>query len=213
MGLLCYYILCHLHIIDQIFDPIQVRKWWRPFHYLLSGKSFMLKEFTSKLTYMRRSIVVNKDTLHFETVRLGFVLYKEGLVYKIYSTIHFNSFVDFEWSNNCFINNSSLIFSLLPPCCLLSPTCMSELDKIHPLAQPSCPSNVTQDSSVKITPEKWIFMYFWAQFWHFKIFASVRGERRLPRRFFYRSQFTMHSTNFVLFDSLSNSLFKNLSTD
>ena len=32
-----------------------------------------------------------------------------------------------------------------------------------------------QDSSVKITSEKSIFMYFLAQFWCFKVFALLRG--------------------------------------
>ena len=37
-----------------------------------------------------------------------------------------------------------------------------ELGKIYPLAHPSGPSNVIRDSSVKITPEKSIFIYFLA---------------------------------------------------
>ena len=51
---------------------------------------------------------------------------------------------------------------------------MSELDKIHLLVHPLGPSNVTQDSSMKIIWEKLIFMYLLTQFWHFKIFALVR---------------------------------------
>ena len=39
---------------------------------------------------------------------------------------------------------------------------MSEVDKIHPLAHPSSPSNITLDLSAKITLEKFIFMYFLA---------------------------------------------------
>ena len=90
------------------------------------------------------SIVKNKYTLPFKTVRLGLVPCKESLVHKI--TVQFNSFIDFEWSNNFLFNNSCFIITLLALCCLLLVTDMSELDNIHPLG----PSDVTQDLSVKI---------------------------------------------------------------
>ena len=38
----------------------------------------MVKEFTSKLRYMRRSFVVREYTLHFETTRLGLIPCKES---------------------------------------------------------------------------------------------------------------------------------------
>ena len=66
------------------------------------------------------------------------------------------------------------INTLQPPCYLLLVTGTSELNKIHPFSHPSGPSNVTHGSSVKITIEKSIFMYFMAQFWYFKIFAFVK---------------------------------------
>ena len=58
------------------------------------------------------------------------------------------------WSNNGLVDNSSPYHT--------TASLLSELDKIHPLVQPLGPSNVTQDSSMKITLEKSIFMYFFA---------------------------------------------------
>ena len=68
------------------------------------------------------------------------------------------------------------IITMPPHCCLLLATSISELDKINPLVYLSGPSNVIQDSSVKITVEMSIYLYFWAQIWCFKIFVLVRGD-------------------------------------
>ena len=126
-------------------------------HSIIFSKSFMLKEFTCKFWYRRRSIVVHKYTLNFETMRLGFVLCKKSFdKIIIFSTIQFKSFIDFEWSDNGLVENSTLP----PPCCLLLATGMSEQDKVHPLAHSSCPSNITWDSSLKIHLEKSISVYF-----------------------------------------------------
>ena len=43
----------------------------------------MLKEFSGKVRYIGRSIVMHKYTLYFEIARLGFLLCKESLVHKI----------------------------------------------------------------------------------------------------------------------------------
>ena len=57
------------------------------------------------------------------------------------------------------------IITLLHVHRLLLATRMSELEKkIYFLAHPSGPSNVTQDSSVKVILKKPIFMYILAQF-------------------------------------------------
>ena len=136
--------------------------------------SFLLKTFfCSKnswvnLNTLRRSIVVYKGTVHFETVRLRFVLCRKSLVKKIVivCTVQFNSF-NFEWAIYSLVYNSSPyqypIITLLP-----SFSHISELDKIHPLAHLSGPSNVTQDLFVKITLEMSIFKYFLAQIWCLK---------------------------------------------
>ena len=78
---------------------IHIRIWWWSSHYLISCKSFILEEFTSKLRYLRRNIVMHKYTLHFETARLRLIPWKESLVHKIaiISTVQFNSIINFEW--------------------------------------------------------------------------------------------------------------------
>ena len=126
---------------------------------------------------MRRSIVVYLYTvLHFETVRLGFVQCKKSLVHKmtIVHTVQFNSFIDFEWSSNGLVNNSSPYHH----------TTASLLSSLTIFWIIHCPSNVTQDLSVKITLKKSIFMYFMTLFWHFDIFALVR---EVAWGIFYRS--------------------------
>ena len=72
-------------------------------------KSFILKEFTGKLKYMRSNIIVHKFTLYFKTPRLGLVQCIESYVHKIaiISTVQFNSFIDFELSNNNLVDNSN----------------------------------------------------------------------------------------------------------
>ena len=67
------------------------------------------------------------------------------------------------------------IITMPPPSCLLWATCTSELDKIHLLARPSGPSNVTQDSPEKMSLEKSIFMHFFPKFDSLKISALERG--------------------------------------
>ena len=106
---------------------------------------------TGKLRYLRRSIVVYKYTLPFETARLGLVSCKESLVQKI-TIVRMVQF-------NCFINDPIMVWSTIPiyiislplPCCLLLVTGMSEFNRIHLLAHSPSPSNVTQNWSVKIT--------------------------------------------------------------
>ena len=51
-----------------------------------------------------------------------------------------------------------------PPCCLLLATDTSELNKIHPLTHLSGPSNVSQDSFVKITLESSFSCISWPNF-------------------------------------------------
>ena len=132
----------------------------------------MLKELTGKLRYMRRHTVRHEYLFYFEIVRLGFVPCKENLVFKITSSLNDPIIV---WSTI-----PVYIITLLPPCCLLLATGKSELNNIHPLAQPS---NVTQNPSVKITIEKSILRYILTQFWRFKIIAFLRGD---CLDFFYR---------------------------
>ena len=85
----------------------------------------------------------------------------QSFVYKItiVNTVQFNSFMNFEWSSN-WSTIPGHIITLQPPCCLLLVRDTSELDKIHHLAHPSGPLNITQNSSMKITLEKSIFMFF-----------------------------------------------------
>ena len=115
---------------------------------------------------MRRSIVIHKYTLHFETVSLGLVPCKKSLLYKIsiVSLVQFKSFIDFEWFVNGLLDYSSLYCHTTISLLLLLATGMSELDIIHLFAHPSGPSNLTRDSSGKITLGKSIFTYFLAQF-------------------------------------------------
>ena len=167
----------------------------------------MLKEFTGKLSYMKRIIVMHKYTFSIETSRLGLVPCKESFVRKIaiVNTVLFNSSLT--------LNDLIMVWSTLPAhiitlpssYCLLLATDTTELDKIIPVN--SGKSNVTQDSPVKITSEKSIFIYFLAQFWCFKIFALVKV---VVKEIFYRFQFTRSSTTFVLLKSLNSSLFNDL---
>ena len=156
---------------------------------------------------MRRNIVVHKYSHGFETTRLGLGPCKEHLFHKIIivSTVQFNSFIDFEWSNNSLVDNSSHIITLLHLYCRLLDTVMSELDKIHSLGHPSGPSNVTHDSSENYF-RKVNFHIFFAQFWHF---ALVRGCC-LGDIFTYPN--SKYFTPFVLLDSFNCSCFKDLST-
>ena len=125
----------------------------------------MLKEFTGKLRYMKRNILMHKYTLSFETVRLGLVPFKENFAPKI--TIAQFSLTPSS-TLNCLImiwlTIPAHIIILLPSFCLLLTTGMSELKKIHLLADRSGPSNFTQDLSMKITLEKSIFPCFLTQF-------------------------------------------------
>ena len=113
----------------------------------------MLTEFMDKLRYMRRTIVECKYTLDSETARLRFVSCKENLVNKTAIVI-----AQFTFTASSTLNRSIMVWltipahtiTQLPPCCFLLARGMSELDKIHPLAYPSGPSNVTQDLPVKI---------------------------------------------------------------
>ena len=163
----------------------------------------------SKFRYMRRGIFMYKYTLHFEIVRLGLAPCKECLVHKmaIVNAVAFNSFIDFEWSNNWFgwQFQSITLHYLPPPCCFLLATGTSELDKIHSFAHPSDPSNVNWDMSMKITSEKSIFIYFSVEFQCFKIFALVRSGC-------LGDLFTDHNVQlfytFYLLDSLDSSLSK-----
>ena len=81
-----------------------------------------------------------KCTLYFEIARLGLVPYKErfGSKITIVSTVQFNSFNNFERSNNGSFNNHPFIAFFLA-------TDTFVLDKIHPLAHPLAVSNVIQD--------------------------------------------------------------------
>ena len=125
----------------------------------------------------------------------------------------------FSWNPSSTLNGPIMAWLTIPaniislpfPYCFLLATSISELDEIHPLVHPSGPSTVTWDSSVKITLEKSIFIYFLAQFWHFEIFAFVMGGC-LGYFFFYKSQFTKYSTLIVLLGFLNSSFFKKLST-
>ena len=85
------------------------------------------KKFTGKFRYMRRSIVVHKCTFHFETKKLELISCKESLVHKVVSTVQFNSFINFKWSNNGSIDNSS-------PYHHTNTFVAFFLDKIHSLA-------------------------------------------------------------------------------
>ena len=126
-----------------------------------------------KLRYMRRWNIVHKYTFHFETGRLGFEPCKESLVHKITIVSLTSSTLNgpiMVWSII-----SAHIITLLLPCSLLFATDIFELDKIHPLANLSGPSNETQDFSMKITLTKLVFMYPLIQLWYFKIFALIRG--------------------------------------
>ena len=101
----------------------------------------------------------------FETGRLGLASGIVSLVHRIaiVSTVQFDSFIDFEWSNNCLVVNSSLYYHttiLLPS----FDTGMSGLYKIHPFAHQSGPSNVTHDASAKIIFKKSIFIYLLLNF-------------------------------------------------
>ena len=64
----------------------------------------------------------------------------------------------------CFVGCclQDLFNTLAPSCCIFS-TDISELDKIYSLVHPSSPSNITKDSSMKITSEMLIFIYFLVQ--------------------------------------------------
>ena len=93
------------------------------------------------------------------------------------------------------------IIPLTPPRCLFLATGTSKLNKIHPFSYPPEPSNNPQDSSVKITLEKLIFMYFLAQFRCFRIFALVKGVCQIPT----------HKESYIFLDSFDFSLLKDLS--
>ena len=118
---------------DTLSDSDQ-DSWW-PFYYVLSGKYLMLKEYTCKLKYMRRSTSVHKYALHFKNARLWLVLYKQSLVHKItiVRRVQSNSFIDFISSNNDLINYSSPYRRTTVLLFLLA-SATSELDKINILA-------------------------------------------------------------------------------
>ena len=116
IDLLGCYIVCHLHLIP--FSQLTIDFYWIQIYYLLSCKSFMLKEFWSKLRYMSRSIVVHKYLFHCEIVKLGLFRAKKVLSFND-NTVQFNSFINFEWSNNDWLTIPALIITLQPPDCLL----------------------------------------------------------------------------------------------
>ena len=62
-----------------------------------------------KLRSIRGSTVAYKHTLDFETMRLELVECQESIVHKItiFSTVQFESLIDFEVSNIDFVNNFS----------------------------------------------------------------------------------------------------------
>ena len=91
---------------------------------------------------------------------------KEDFIHKIIIVSLFS--LTSSWTLKCSVIVCSTIpadiMTLSLPCCFLLATDLSALDKIHPLTYLSDLSNVTRDSSVKITSEKSIFLYFLVEF-------------------------------------------------
>ena len=66
----------------------------------------MIKEFSSKLKYIRRDFAMHEYILHLVTTRLWLVPRKENLAHKIEigSNFQFLSLIDFEYSYNALVD-------------------------------------------------------------------------------------------------------------
>ena len=119
---------------------------------------------------------VNLDTwlgalLYFEITRLELVQCKGSLIHKItiVSTVEFNSFIEFERSNYCLIDNSSLCHHTNVPL-LVSFSPMHVWIGLNPFFAPSVSSRFVDENYFR----KLNFMCFMVKFRRFKIFALIR---------------------------------------
>ena len=102
---------------------------------------------------------------------------------QLFSTVQFNSFIDFQWANNSLVDNSSL-YNQITASLLLSSGHRHVWFWENPTFGPSIRSVKCYLWFICWNLEKSICIYFLAQFWCFKMFALMRAGGCLEDFFF-----------------------------